>query len=373
MAVKKMVYIITFKGQEPVWKVFDGNSFSECEEPAVKDRNHIVALLPDPLFFFFKPKGVDKSRHAKSVTLMQMSYSFPGEGEDMFKVLKPAGNAVLGYAAHDFLPLFMEKHREVLSRATVVTTSFVVCWRAALAEGLSVWSWSGQGGMKGLYAMEDMWYFKGSDKDLQKRFESLELDGETEKMDLEKACTIFSEKKIRWAKLGLVTTGNGKADKAADLDFKPFITSAILVTIIGFFFVFGQYHSWQVKHDEAQQWRKKLRQLYVSALGPSPGGDPYGTILYKLDQLKNGGGTGHGVDVLGLLATLSESSPTGMVIDSVNLGQDSGNIRGLVSTYDDLDKMMEKLASNGRFKFVLEQADNVDKGISFSLRAEYNR
>lgn len=372
MAAKKLVYIITFNGQGPVWKVFDGDSISECEEPGVKDRNPVVALIPDPLFFFFKPKGVDKSRHAKSATMMQMNYSFPGGEEGGFKVLKPAGNAVLGYTSHDLLPQFMERHREVLARATVVTTAFAVCWRAAIAEGLSVWSWKGQGGIKILSAMEDMTYFKGSEDEFRKRFESLGLDGEPEQMDLEQACKIFRRKKIRWARLGLVTAGNGKSDKASVIDFKPYIAAAVMVTLVGALFIAGQYRRWQVKHDEAGQWRAKLRQLYVSALGPNPGGDPYGTILYKLDQMKNGGG-GNGVDVLGLLATISENAPVGIVVESLNLGTDSGNIRGMVSTYDDLDEMMENLSTNGRYKFVLEQADNVDNGISFSLRAEYNR
>lgn len=372
MAAKKQVYIIIFKGQEPVWKVFNENGFSDCEEPDIKDRCPVVALLPDPLVFFFKPKGVDKSRHAKSATLMQMSYSLPGNDGGAFKVLRPAGNAVLGYTGHDLLSHFMERNRDILSRATVITTSFAVCWRAALAEGLSVWSWKGQGGMRALFTPDFFCYFKGTDQELKERYENIGLDAEPELIDLEKACSIFFDKKIRWSRIGLVTTVTGSTDKASVVDYKPFVKAAILVTLVGLFFIAGQYHRLQAKEDQADLWRKNLRQLYISALGPSPGGDPYGTILYKLDQLKNGG-TVKGVDVLGLLSTLSESAPVGMTVDSMNLGSDSGNIRGTLSTYDELDKMMEKLAANGRFKFVLEQADNVDNGISFSLRAEYNR
>ena len=77
MAAKKIVYILTFKGNEHQWMMFDGDNLSESQGPANKNRHPVVALLPDPLFFFFKPQGVIKSRHAKSATMMQMNYSFP--------------------------------------------------------------------------------------------------------------------------------------------------------------------------------------------------------------------------------------------------------------------------------------------------------
>ncbi len=51
-------------------------------------------------------------------------------------------------------------------------------------------------------------------------------------------------------------------------------------------FISGQYHRWQQSQVQADEWRNKLKETYVSALGPNPGSDPYGKILYKLDQLK---------------------------------------------------------------------------------------
>ncbi len=371
MAALKHIYILSFTGQEHRWMLFDGTKLSESEGPGPKNKYPVVALLPDPLFFFFKPKGVTKSRHAKSATLMQMNYSFP-EQSTGFRVLRPSGGAVLGYTSHDLLHRFLDQHREVLSKVTVLTSEFAVCWRAAVAEGLSVWSWKGQGGVRILAAADELTYFRGNDEEFDNRFKRLKLDGEPEKIDLEKACKVFDEKKIRWARLNLHSGGRSKEDKSTVLDFKPFITAAILTSIIGIFFIAGQYHRWQLSKDIAKEWRGKLQEVYVSALGPAPGSDPYGKILFKLDQLKSGGSS-KGVDVVGLLAVLSESSPAGISIESLNLGADSGNIRGKVSTYDDLDSMMEKLSGASQFHFVLEQATNVKGGIDFSLRAEYNR
>ncbi len=371
MASKKAVYILSFKGNEHQWMMFDGDRLSESEGPAEKNRLPVIALLPDPLFFFFKPRGVLKSRHAKSATMMQMSYSFPMQ-EQEFKVLRPSGGAVLGYVEHDLLNRFLERHREVLSKATVLTTAFTVCWRAAVAEDLSVWAWKGQG-MRILACGEELSYFRGNEDEFKSRFERFGLDGEPELMDLGKACSLFAKKKIRWARLNLVNGLRSGTDKSVVIDYKPFAIAAVLVSLIGFLFIAGQYHRWNQSSASADAWRDKLQKVYVEALGPNPGSDPYGKILYKLDQLKSGGGNAGGIDVLGLIAVLSESAPVGITIEGFSLGIDSGNIRGRVSSYEELDAMMEKLAANSQFKFVLEQANNVDGGVTISLRAEYNR
>ncbi|NDV27134.1 hypothetical protein [Desulfovibrio sp. JC010] len=372
MAFKKLVYILSFKGNEHRWMMFDGKSFTESEGPAEKNRYPVVALLPDPLFFFFKPRGAIKSRHAKSATMMQMNYSFPMQDEE-FKVLRPSGGAVLGYSVHDLLDRFLDRHREVLTKATVLTSEFAVCWRAAVAEGLSVWSWKGQG-MRILACGDELTYFRGSEDEFKSRFERLGLDGDPEELELKKACAVLHKKKVRWSRLNLlngIRSGSG-SDKSVTIDYKPYAVAAVLVSLIGMLFIAGQYHRFQQSSLQAKEWRNKLKQVYVSALGPNPGSDPYGKILYKLDQLKSGG-DGGGIDVLGLLAVLSESAPVGIEIDGFSLGTDSGNIRGKVSSYEELDAMMEKLAANSQFNFVLEQANNIEGGISISLRAEYNR
>ncbi|WP_432734438.1 hypothetical protein [Maridesulfovibrio sp. FT414] len=372
MAAKKTVYILSFKGNEHQWMLFDGETLSESAGPAEKNRNPVVALLPDPLFFFFKPKGAIKPRHAKSATLMQMNYSFPMTGGG-FNVLRPSGNAVLGYVPHDLLDRFLEQHREVLAKATVLTTSFTVCWRAAVAEGLSVWSWKGQGNMCILASGDSLTYFRGSEEEFNGRLERLGLDGDPEMMDLPKACAVFAEKKIRWARLNLATGKKSVSDKAAAISYKPYIAAAVLVSLVGLLFIGGQYHRWQQSRQQAEEWRGKLHEVYVSALGPNPGSDPYGKILYKLDQIKSGGNQGGGIDVLGILAILSDSAPVGIEIEGFNLGPESGNIRGKLGSYEEIDSMMEKLSANPKINFVLEHANNVDGGVSISLRAEYNR
>lgn len=371
MALKKIVYILSFKGNEHQWMMFDGSSLSESDGPAEKNRHPVVALLPDPLFFFFKPRGAIKSRHAKSATMMQMNYSFPVQ-EQEFGVLRPSGTAVLGYAQHDLLGQFLDRHREVLENATVLTTEFTVCWRASVAEGLSVWSWKGQG-TRILACGDELTYFRGGEDEFRSRFERLGLDGDPELMTLAKACEIFAKKKVRWSRLNLVTGSRSKSDKSVTIDYKPYAVAAVLVSLIGLFFLAGQFHRWQQSQQQAEEWRGKLKEVYVSALGPNPGSDPYGKILYKLDQLKSGGGDGGGIDVLGLLAVISDSAPVGIVVEGFSLGTDSGNVRGRVSSYEELDAMMEKLAANTQFNFVLEQANNIEGGISISLRAEYNR
>jgi len=368
---KKTVYILSFKGNEHQWMMFDGNGLTESEGPAEKNRHPVVALLPDSLFFFFKPRGAIKSRHAKSATLMQMNYSFPSQEGSDFKVLRPSGGAVLGYTGHELLDRFLDRHREVLAKATVLTTEFAVCWRAAVAEGLTVWNWSGQG-MRILASGEELTYFRGNGDEFSSRFERLGLDGEPEQVDLDKACAVFFKKKIRWARLNLVSGLRSGSDKTVTIEYKPFAVAAVLVTLIGLLFITGQYHRWQQSQEQATVWRGKLKEVYTRALGPNPGSDPYGKILYKLDQLKSGGNSG-GIDVLGLLAVISESAPVGIEIEGFSLGGDSGNIRGRISNYEELDAMMEKLALNSEFNFVLEQATNIDGGVSISLRAEYNR
>ncbi|WP_319763673.1 hypothetical protein [Maridesulfovibrio sp.] len=370
MAFKKIVYILSFKGNEHQWMMFDGKNLTDSEGPAEKNRHPVVALLPDPLFFFFKPRGVIKPRHAKSATMMQMSYSFPVQEEE-FRVLRPSGVAVLGYTRHDLLNRFLDRHREVLAKATVLTSEFVVCWRAAVAEGLSVWSWKGQG-VRILAGGDDLTYFRGSDTEFTNRLNRLGLDGEPEQIGLEKACLVLTKKKVRWARLTLVGGIRAGADKSITIDYKPYAVAAVLISILGLFFIAGQFHRMQHAQEQATLWRGKLKEVYVSALGPNHGSDPYGKILYKLDQLKSGGSSG-GIDVLGLLAVLSESAPVGIEIEGFSLGADSGNIRGKVGSYAELDAMMEKLTANSEFNFVLEQANNIDGGIGISLRAEYNR
>jgi type II secretory pathway component PulL len=112
-------------------------------------------------------------------------------------------------------------------------------------------------------------------------------------------------------------------------------------------------------------YETKIENLYESVLGEDPGKDPLGTLLYRLEQRRGGGQSG--IDVMGLLAVLSEEAPPGFTVESLSYNGDSGGIRALTDSFDKLDAMLERLRANDEYEFTLEQATNTEDGVLMSL------
>ena len=114
-----------------------------------------------------------------------------------------------------------------------------------------------------------------------------------------------------------------------------------------------------------------MRAEYKSALGSNLGTDPYGQLLFKLEQLK--GSKLRGLDLIVLLRELSKAAPPDFRVDSVSVNNNSGNIRATVQDYNQLEAMLGALSAESGFTFTLEQATNTEEGIAIDIKVEQRR
>jgi type II secretory pathway component PulL len=149
-------------------------------------------------------------------------------------------------------------------------------------------------------------------------------------------------------------------------NLQPYRRAIMIIFLVGALAVAGQYVRLQHYGDKVAGWRTRTQSLYSSLFGPSPGPDPYGKLLYTLNQLQRT--QSKGVNVLGILAALSEQPPKGLTIENLNFSTDSGSVMGRAESYDALENYLKTLNSDSDYAFTLEQAANTKDGIQFHLR-----
>lgn len=364
----KKAYLLTFEEDRAVWKLFDGQSLAACEPPGAKADAPVAALIPDKFFFFFLPKagGGKWEKGKREAVRLQMRYSFPppvaGGEQGVFK--GPVG-AMLGYFGHPDLKSFWETHREGLEQANVVTTPFLLAWTAAHMEKLEAWEWCFNGGPCGLFAEDTLHYFAGSATELQARKSAFGLEQEPVALALDGVLASLINHGIKWPKLGIPLQHVGSVGEGAP---RKWALIFLAISLVGLLACFGEFMRWHAVSTRADQWEQALADQYSRVLGENPGSDPYGMLLYKLEQFK--GSKTRGLDVLGLLEVMSRGAVEGFYVDSLNVSGDAGSVRARIANYAQLEQMLKNLNEDGRFAFTLEEAVNAEGGIDVTLKVE---
>jgi hypothetical protein len=360
----RTIHLLRFRNDQPVWFRFEAGHLTPSEAPDPKDRSFVVAILPDELFFYYQPTGVQTSsgRKARAAARLQMHHLFPAFGDQRdIGVFRPVQGRVLGFFSRPGLQELLDQHQELLAGANVITTELALCWFDAMERGLSSFVWRGENGLKALYASDNLEFFKGDDSELESRLAREEAP-EAEPLELEPVVARRLEGGKKWSAVR-VPVRQSKADQTK---LRPYKRAMLVLLILGLFFLAGQLLRLQDKARTSEAWRTRLDQLYATVLGPQPGPDPYGKLLYTLDQLQQG--RSQGVNVLETLAILSQEPPQDLKIENLNLSVDSGAIRGLANSYDALESYLETLNTDPGYTFTLEQASNTEQGIQFTLR-----
>lgn len=367
MAKAKKFYLAFLTGNEPEWMSCDGQSLSKCPEPGKKDRLPVVAVLPENAFFHYAPTGlaVKNPRALKAGAKMQMAHFFPSGSKVAAQVLRPVEGRILGLFSGPRLEEIMKSHEQVLKKAVCATTIPVMAWTLAARQKLDAWIWKGQDGQACIFGPQGFTAAKLNDAEFEERKKELCQPAEAAQIDLDAICRAVSTGALPFSAIRIPFSF---LDADEEINFKPLITVAAILTIIAIFAVTGEYMRARVKFQEAGQWRQAEKVLYSSVLGNDPGPDPYGRLLYRLDQIKNT--NLGGVDILDLLATLSTQAPQSLKIDSMNLTEDGGIIRARIGSYADLENYLAGLEKNQAYRFTLNEATNTEGGVDLSIRVD---
>jgi len=358
--------VITFSGDEPLWSRFDGERLiPDGPEAARRDGGPVIAVLPDDFFFFTLVTAPRTMREHKvhGALRLKMRHSFPpavpGLEQGSFR-LTPTD--IVGYSAHPALQDFTAAHRALLDSADVVTSSFIIAFLAARIRNLGPWVWENGNGPGALINQEELHFFRSGGDEFEKRKALLQIDQEPERLGLENSLAALHKQGLRPAKMRLPLQS-----LQSSREFEPKFWSRVIAAVVmaGLLFSAGEFFRMRSLQKNAQVYETAIQDLYTGVLGENPGPDPFGTLLFRVEQRRGGGRDG--VDVLGLLAVLSQDAPEGFTLEGVNFNGESGSIRALIDSYDQLDAMLERLGQSPDYAFSLEQASNTKQGVLMNL------
>lgn len=360
------LHLLHFPRMEPQWLILDGGSLTPIEAPDPKAKIQLLALLPDSFFFYYQPVNLQtkNERTLRAAARLQIQHTFPplpeGWEVQFFRAVK---GRLLGYMSKPELRDFLDLHQAALARANTVTTALALTWFAAQMNDIAPWIWQGPGGEHVLADTEKLFYFRAGFEELKDRIRAFAPQGESPTtLDLESVLTNLAAQRPKWSRFRIPL----QIAREETLETSTLVRTGAVVTGVALLFLIGQFLRLNVWSSRANDLRQETKALYSAALGPDIGGDPYGKLLFSLDQLRTGGS--QGFDVLECLRALSANAPESLTVEGINFSGDSGVVTGFVKTYDQVDRFMEGLKGQTRFQFTLDQAVNTDKGIRLNLR-----
>ncbi|MGE4298412.1 MAG: hypothetical protein AB7E47_10320 [Desulfovibrionaceae bacterium] len=366
---KQSFYVLSFQDTQPEWGFFDGAAIVPASMPDTASKAPVLALVPDSHFFFFQAKGGgENDRNIKAAAKLQMQHLFPAVEQNQENGTVKTNGSLLGFYSHPRFMAFWEEHEALFARATVVTTPFFLAWSVAKAQKLPQWQWGGNGAPRALYAHDELYYFMGDDGELARRSAALELDAPPPPLELATVLAGLDAAQIKLPKLRLPLRHISSAQVG---DPRAWVRAFILLGLVGVLFCAGALWRWHGLSQQATQWKAAVGAQYARALGDDLGPDPFGKLLFRLDQVR--GTQVSGIDMRELLVLLSRAATDSFAVDSLSLNRDTGTIRARIASYDELEKMMQGLGGDPRFAFTLEQASNTDNGVALIFRVAFAR
>lgn len=367
-ASRTRYYVVCFEKDLPAWKIFDGERLQPSSEPGPRESLPILILLPDHFFFFYLPDSTQRQgagRQRLAAAKLQIEHMFPASnsGHGDSGVLTAGKERYLGFFRHPELRSFAERHKAVLGQANAVTTPFYLAWNTALSAEVEDWAWDGDGGkVRALASSQGLDYFQGSDDEWKKRLQRQTLTT-VKHWSLNEL--LASAPRVGWAKLRLpMPELNGEG-----FDVGRLLRLGLVMAVLAILFCLGQGMRLADQKRQAAHWEHATDELYRQFLAPPLGPDPYGRLLFRLNQLKTP--VAGGLDALELLGLLSSSAPSGFTVESVSLGANSGTIRAKLGDYDQLEALLQALEGHRHFEFTLDQATSADNEILVNLRVVY--
>jgi hypothetical protein len=360
--------VVRFVNDLPAWEFFDGERLQPSREPRPSRSHRTLVLLPDHFFFFFLPDSAQHqgaSRQRLAAARLQMEHMFPAAsniqgGSD---VLATGQDHYLGFCSHPTLAAFAERNKTVLRRANAVTTLFFLAWNASLIDGVREWAWKSPGeNTRALVSSHGLEYFQGSEQEWEQR-----LERHAAKTIKQWSLTelLAAAPQVGWPKLRLpLPTSNGEGDEGRRL-----FRLGLFVVVLATLFCLGQALRLADQKSQLAYWEQASADVYNTLLVPPLGPDPYGRLLFRLDQLR--APATEGLDALELLGVLSDAAPAGFRVESLAVGPNTGTVRAKLSDYDQLEALLKALEGQQRFDFSLDQATSMEEEILVTLRVAY--
>lgn len=361
-------HVVRFVNDRPVWEIFDGERLQPSQESRSRRSLPVLVFLPDHFFFFFLPDALQHQgagRQRLAAARLQMEHMFPvsSNGHSDSGVLAIGRDQWLGYYRHPALASFVERHKRILGRANAVTTPFFLAWNAASAAGVHEWAWHNPWeATRALASGHGLDYFQGGDREWTLRLER--HAGKTVKQWLLPEL-LAAAPQVGWSKLRLPMPAlNGEG-----ADQKRLFRLGALVAALAVLFWLGQGLRLADQKRQVAQWEQATADMYGQLLAPPLGPDPYGRLLFRLNQLR--APVSEGLDALELLGLLSSAAPAGFRVESLALGANTGTIRAKLGDYEQLEALLKALEGHQRFDFSLDQATSADNEIFVTLRVGY--
>lgn len=367
-ASRARYHVVRFVNDVPVWEIFDGERLQPSQEPRASRTLPVLVLLPDHFFFFFLPDAVQlqgAARRRLAAARLQMDHMFPASsnGHDDSGVLAVGSDQCLGYYRHPTAISFAERHKRILGRANAVTTPFFLAWNAASANGVHEWAWhSPWEATRALASGHGLDYFQGDDREWTLRL-ARHAGSAVKQWSLPEL--LAAAPRVGWSKLRLPMPAlNGEG-----ADQRRLFRLGAAVAALAVLFWLGQGLRLADQKRQVAHWEQATTEMYVQLLTPPLGPDPYGRLLFRLNQLRTP--VAEGLDALELLGLLSSAAPAGFRVESLALGANAGTIRAKLGDYEQLEALLKALEGHPRFDFSLDQATSADNEILVTLRVGY--
>lgn len=367
LSPQKEIYLLSFFQDQPVWELYSQSGIQKINRPVTKTKTPVLAVIPDRFFFFYIPQGIKgkNRRHSRDAARLQLGHMFPAPATDEEVGVLDTGHEILGFFRRADLGRFLEKHKNELALAGTVTTTFLLGRALMSADNTLSWYTQNPGDPLVLVREDGLDYFSGDVQELESRLGNTDPEQKPVCMGYTDLVSKLTDMVIPWNRFRLSLPEL----EARQGQTKFLSRAAALVLAAGLLFCAGEIFKLASARSYKNNWENSLESLYLSALGPDYGSDPYGLLLYRAGQVKNEDQTG--VDFISLLGILSDSAPDSLIVENLSLGIDSGIIRANIESYDEMENFMNQLRTNDRYTFTLDQADSADNRVNLTIRVNY--
>lgn len=352
-------YILAFVQDKPVW-YFVQDRKHKLSRPPQGSTLPVVAIIPDHYFFFYQPRKATGNNRKLLIQAakLEMRHSFPPAVQGEVIHILEAGSRIVGCYQSKELESFLKRHEELISKANVVTTFLVTALNVLPPSEYKSWVFAGSDNNKTLVHEHFLEYFAGDEQELEARMSRLGAESNIPRLESEDIVSAFSSSSVSWKKLQVPIPGMQDGGSRSSLMLK----AAIVLFAAGMIFCAGEYFKLKTARMEMQAWEQELSILYADALGPDPGPDPYGLLIYKASVVNQP--SAMGTDLVKLLGIISRAAPEALVIESMSLTMDSGLVRASLDNYDQMESFLERLRQERDYTFTLDQAESSDGKVS---------
>ncbi|MDD4951841.1 MAG: hypothetical protein PHV85_04770 [Desulfovibrionaceae bacterium] len=149
---------------------------------------------------------------------------------------------------------------------------------------------------------------------------------------------------------------------------RRFVRRFVILGLVGLLFCAGQVLRLNNHRRQVVRLDAAIAGLYETALGSDSGESPFGRLQFERGKLL--AGSVRGIDVLGLLQSMSRYAPESLRLEGLNLSGEYGAIRGQIGSKPELERYLKDLEPDPGFAFVLERDEQAAGALDFILRVE---